>query len=135
MPLAHIPEMTSGKFGIAPQSTVAATVNGSAVDRTQFRAAKLSGLAGAASGTPTTQSVIYKLQDSADGSTGWADFGTALADLDGDNEIANGNFDLAGAKKFVRAVATVAFTGGTSPEQLIGAVLILMGAQEDPATP
>lgn len=118
--------------GISPQSTAAATVNGPAIDRQDFFSAVLAGITGAATGSPTAISVIYKLQDSADGSTGWVDFGGSVT-VDAVNEHGRVDVNLGSAKRYIRAVAVVSFTGGTTPQINIGAVVALGGAQIKPA--
>ncbi len=89
---------------------------------------------GAASGSPTAQTVATKLQDSADGSTGWADVsGAAATDLTADDTEDEVDIDLSGAKRYVRVVATISFTGGTTPSIPVAATLVLAGKDELPA--
>ena len=57
------------RVGISPKNSTAATTNGTGFDRTGFLSCALHVACGAATGTPTTQSVIGKIQDSADNST------------------------------------------------------------------
>jgi hypothetical protein len=90
-------------------------------------------MTGVATGGPTTQSTIYKFQDSPDGTTGWADYGTAAAALTANGAEVELGVNLRGAKKFIRAVAVVSFTGGTTPAQLISASVALCGGQDIPA--
>lgn len=114
---------------INPVDQAAGTVNGSAINRQGFLSAVLHCAAGAASGAPTAQTVDAKLQDSADGSTGWADItGAAITQLTADNSEAQVDVDLGTAKKFIRAVVDVGFTGGTSPSIPVAATVILGGA-------
>lgn len=116
--------------GVPPAATrSAATVNGSAIDR---RSLEVSGggqwlegnlilEVGAAAGAPTTISVTAKLQESADGSTGWTD----VTDRDrieasslvvtAENTLTLLGFRCPGLKRYIRPVLVVAFTGGTSP--------------------
>lgn len=117
---------------ISPKSVAASTEAGAGVDRTGFNSCTLVGVTGASTGTPTTRSAIFKLQDSADNST-FADFGTAGAAItaaDGSVEV---SVNLQGARKYIRAACVVAFTGGTAPETLIGAAIVLGGADKNPA--
>jgi hypothetical protein len=125
--------------GINPANAAAGTTNGAAIDRAGvqgknfFQSCVLKGACGAATGAPTTQSVNQKLQDSADGSTGWADIaGAAIAALVADNTEAQVDVDLSGAKRFIRVVSLVAFTGGTSPAIPVSAEVILGPAMELP---
>lgn len=116
-------------LGVAPQSSQAATVNGAAIDRAGYMGALVTGLTGTATGSPTTQSTTYKVQDSADGSTGWADYNTSATALTANDGVKEISVDLRGAKKYIRVVAVVAFTGGSTPAQLIGATVGLTGGE------
>ena len=70
----------------------------------------------AATGTPSTISVTGKIQDSADGSTGWNDVpGASITPVAVENGTAKANFIARGCQAYVRAVVTPAFTGGSSP--------------------
>ncbi len=130
MPQAHLPESALGKLGLEPQDIVPSTVEGPAIDRTQFRACKLTGMTGLATGGPSAQSATFKLEQSADGVGGWTDFGDALTAITADSSEQAQNFDLLGADKFIRVSCTVALTGGTS--LLVAAALDLMGPQVGP---
>ncbi|MEE9140513.1 MAG: hypothetical protein V3U18_07020 [Alphaproteobacteria bacterium] len=120
--------------GINPADSAAATINGPAIDRSGFLSAVLHHASGAATGTPTAQTVDSKLQDSADGSTGWADItGAAAAQLTADDTDADVNVDFGTTKKFIRVVTTVGFTGGTSPTIPVAATVMLGGPDVLPA--
>ena len=83
---------------------------------------------------PTAQTVDAKLQESDDGATGWTDIaGAAIATLTADETAGGVDVNLSGAKAFVRVVATVGFTAGTTPAIPVAASLILGGADELPA--
>ena len=106
-------EVSGSPGGTALSGTTAS--NGSSVD-TQGLSGPVHGvfLAGAATGTPTSFSVACKLQESDDGSTGWADIAnqrTGTLDAAGEVAVVQGHH----TKRYVRTVATPAFTGGTSP--------------------
>jgi hypothetical protein len=122
---------------VFPESAAAGTINGSSIDRTQHNlpnSCVLHQVVGVESGTPTTTSVQTTLQHSPDNST-WSNYqiGTtvqqtaALTAANSENTVA---IDLTGAYRFIRAVTTVAFTGGTSPAALIAADIILGGERE-----
>lgn len=120
--------------GINPANQAAGTVNGAAIDRQRYGSCTLHLAVGAATGSPTAQTVDAKLQDSADGSTGWADLtGAAVTQRTADNTEAEVDANLAGAKQYIRAVVVVAFTAGTSPAIPIAATVVLGGADELPA--
>lgn len=131
---------TSAALSINPISSAAGTVNGSAVDRMAgggnvgYMSAKVVVQGGAASGTPSAQSITSTLQDSADGSTGWADVTDAdgnaigeLAVISADDGISSLNVDLSRAKRYLRVESVIAFTGGTSPEVVHSACIVLGG--------
>lgn len=120
--------------GINPAASAAATINGPAIDRSYFHSAVLHHACGAATGGPSARTVDSKLQDSADGSTGWTDIpGAVAAQLTADNTDAEKDVSLEGAKKFIRVVTTIAFTGGTTPTIPVSATVTLGGAVTVPA--
>ncbi len=137
----NIGALLSPVTSVFPESSVAATVNGSSADRQAHSMAgscSLHQVVGALGGAPTTTSVITKLQDSADNST-FADYKpdgvnvattAALTAATTENGV---NVDLTAARRYIRAVTTVAFTGGTSPTALIHASVILGGEATVPA--
>ena len=90
-----------------------ATVNGLAADILDYEGHAAAILQSAA-GTGTTPTLDVKLQDSADGSTGWADIaGGAFTQVG--NAAASAQvlkFNASAARRHIRAVATV---GGTTP--------------------
>lgn len=86
---------------------------------------------GAATGTPSTISVAGKVQDSADGSTGWNDVtGAAITPVVIENGTAKVNVILRGCQAYIRAVVTPSFTGGSSPAIPAVGILILGGNSE-----
>ena len=125
--------------GINPADSVAATINGAAVDVTFSGGGGASVFiavqCGAASGSPSSFTVDAKIQDSADGSTGWADLGTGsvATTLTADDTFSqSAGINLTpGNKGFIRSVVTVAFVAGTTPKIEVGATLIIGG--RDPA--
>ena len=141
MSLAHIHNV--GSFvvpvtSVFPESAAAGTINGTSIDRALHNMSQscvLHQVVGAESGAPTTASVQTKLQDSPDNST-WSDYkaGTAnvqqTAALTAASSENTAAIDLTGAYRFIRAVQVVAFTGGTSPEALVAADIILGGERE-----
>ncbi|NIU01091.1 MAG: hypothetical protein GWN01_09250 [Nitrosopumilaceae archaeon] len=121
-------------LGVSPQNNAGSAINGPAIDRTGFESCVLSAMAGSTTGSPTSFTVDAKLQESADGSTGWADIsGAAISALTAVDTEGDVDIDLSGVKKFVRAVVTPAFVGGTSPTVDVAATVVLGGAQEVPA--
>lgn len=119
--------------GFFPQASGAATINGASIDRNGFYSAVLHGATGAVTGTPTGQTFDLKLQDSADGSTGWADIsGAAITQITAVSTAGEINVNLTGAKRYIRAVGTVALTGGTTPTLQVAATVVLGGAVVKP---
>jgi hypothetical protein len=131
---------------VAPQSLSGSTpATGSTVDTLGYDNAKIHAYGAQASGSPTAASVVVKLQESADGSTNWADaldntgtvIGFTLSALQ--TAAAPGAARIEGLglnrKRYLRLVATPAFTGGTSPAVLAYAELVFGGdAQQLPVT-
>lgn len=116
-----------------PQNASAGTTDGAAIDRLGYGSCVLHHACGVATGAPTGQTVDHKLQDSADGSTGWADYvpptGTAAAtQLTANSTEAEKDVDLSGAKRFIRVRRVVGFTGGTTPAIPTQASVTLGGA-------
>lgn len=113
------------KTSIVPGASLSGTtaVNGTSVD-TRGMGGPISGIffLGAATGTPTALEVGCKLQESDDGSTGWADvYNQRTAVIDAASGV--GIVQAHHTKRYVRAVATPAFTGGTSPAVPAGALV------------
>lgn len=136
--VSNIGAYLAPKLALAPQSSVAATITtGPGIDRDGYNSCVLSMSSGASTGSPTGQSHTCKLQDSADNST-FADYkpdGVNVATtpaITADNTLAKVNVDLAMARRYVKAVPTLAFTGGTSPAQLVSAQVTLGGAVNKP---
>jgi hypothetical protein len=124
--IRNVGALVTGAAGIVPQSSVAATVTGSAITKGDAQSAVLFGFTGAATGTPTTTSVTYKVQDCATSGGTYADFATASAAI-GASATSTTNVNLAGAKAYLKVVATVAFTGGSTPAVQLCAALVLGG--------
>lgn len=77
-----------------------------------------------ASGTPTSFTIDWKIQESDDGSTGWADCVQNRATqvtADQTPQI----IQARRSKRYVRLVATVAFVGGSSPAIDLGGDILL----------
>jgi hypothetical protein len=131
----NIGSLLSPIFSVRPQSPAAGVVNGVSIDRQLHSMAGCcavhSGI-GAITGAPTTASVITKLQDSADNVT-FADYlpdganVAVLPALTAANAEGNLAVDLTLARRFIRAVSTVAFTGGTTPTAFTVTGIILSG--------
>ena len=125
---------------VAPGDRAAGAVNGTGIDRMVAESGKgylscvLFVQTGAASGSPTAQTVDAKIQDSADNST-FADYtdpttaaAAAITQITADSTNREKDVNLSNAKRYVRVVLTVAFTGGTSPLWECNACLALGGS-------
>ncbi len=118
---------------IDPEDSAAATITGAAIDRTGFNSCVLHAAAGAASGTPSAQTVDAKIQDSATSGGSFVDFaGGAITTITADDSDAEVDVDLSGAKAFVKVVVTVGFTGGTTPAIPVASTLALGGSEVEP---
>jgi hypothetical protein len=131
---------------VKPQSLTGATpANGATVDTLGFENAKIHAYAVTTTSNPSVATVTVKLQESTDGTgSGSGAWGDAL-----DNTGAVIGFtlnaqaaDAAGAarieglnlnrKRYLRVVATPAFTGGTSPAIVANAEIVFGEAQQLP---
>jgi hypothetical protein len=115
----------------APAANAAGTRNGTSLAINSTRSIVLTANAGATSGTPTSFSVIYKLQESSDNSTF-----TDATDADGNtctltcataSAVSEKDINLVtfcdAASTHVRFLETTAFVAGTSPTVLTGATI------------
>lgn len=115
------------KYGAA--GSPIGTVNGPAIDTAGYQEACVVLSVGAVT---ATGSLTAKVQDSADGSTGWADITgaafTAVPDT-GDNQVQVGMIKLDGnlAKRYIRVVTIVATAAADH-----GASVLLVNGQYNP---
>ncbi len=114
---------------VLPQETDTA-VNGSAIDMDGFGEGMVIVSNGAVSGAPTSYTFDAKVQESADGTTGWVDVtGAAIvqnADTDDVTaEIAIERLKRVAALRYIRVVVTAAITGGTTPFLPVCATVLL----------
>ena len=125
-------ESIAPRMSVAPMA-ISTAENGTSIDRLGFESCIVGVGVGATSGSPTSFTVDAKVQDSADGSTGWADItGAAMTQIVSTNSVGKIALDLRGAKRYIRVVVTPGFTGGTSPDVLVSAVASLAEPQEKP---
>lgn len=122
--------------GLKPTNSAASATNkGVAIDRLGFQSAVLHGHVGAAAGAPTTQSAIFKIQESDTTTDG--DFtdvsGAALAAMTADNAAGYLDLNLQMRKRYIRVVCTVALAAGTTPTLPVAATVTLGGADTLPA--
>lgn len=109
--------------------------NGAAVDRDGKMSVTMVALVGAVTGSPSAQTYDCKIQDSEDGSTGWADVTDAAftQKTTGTAELLRHDQNLRGVKRYIRAAETVGHTGGSSPTTPSAVAFILGGAINEPA--
>lgn len=134
-------ERTLGVAEVLPVITInTATVKGVAVDRTGYLSATLAYIAGINPSVPTGFTVATKIQhsdtttdgDFVDFITSIPTFGTA-ADLSAASVEKYWDLDLTGAKKYIRSVTVITFTGGSSPSAIWAETFILGDKNVEPA--
>jgi hypothetical protein len=133
--------VTVAAFDISGQAS-AGTINGAGADAKQdgygpYACGWITAKLGNITGTPTGQTLTVKLQDSADNST-FADFkdesGSVVQSKVGLSAagITKLPFVAKNARRYLRAVAVLGFTGGTAPKADVGLVLSLSGPVSAP---
>ena len=110
------------------------SVNGSSVDTQGYNNAFVQCDVGAASGSPTAQSVTYKVQESSDNSTFTDISGAVTSAITANNKSAQINLIGLGLNiaRYIRVVATISFTGGTTPAIPVASSVLLGRAFEEP---
>lgn len=122
--------ISAGNKSHSPAANSAGTRNGAGFAINDTRSIVIVANVGATSGGPDAFSVAYKLQDSLDGST-YADVSNAAsatltvstASSAGELDVDLSRFCRQEATHF-RLLETVAFTAGTTPTVLSGAIVI-----------
>jgi len=123
-----------GEHTLSPQNSADDTTTaGASVDKGDALSGVIVGSIGAVTGTPTAISVIFKLQDSPDGTTGWTDVKdlaaavvqtAAATAIDTTVQL---DVLLQPTKQFLRVSSIVDLTGGTTPTVDVGASLVIAG--------
>jgi hypothetical protein len=113
--------------------------DGTAIDRSNFHDAVLKVMAKATLSGADTAIVTAKLQESADGSTGWTDLTPSSSDSPSPKTIAATgvaeielNFNLRPAKKFVRCQAKANLSAANTDTCMLSAELVLGDASSGP---
>lgn len=124
------------EVGLKPTNSAASATNsGAAIDRLGYDSGVLHAMIGAAAGGPSARAATWKIQES-DTTTG-ADFvdvpGAALATMTADNAAGYIDLNLQGRKRYIRAVCTVALTGGSTPALPVAATITLGGGDSLPS--
>jgi hypothetical protein len=104
----------------------AAAVYGPKIDRLGYEAAVISVQTGTPSGSPSNVGVVVKMQ-SMSGEVDWADVTSQTTTISGEalphqHEI---DYDLKSSERYIRAVATPHFTGGSAPKIELAATCVL----------
>lgn len=119
------------------QNASAAAISGVEVDRAGFESAVFSIIRGEEAGSPSAWTLDMKIQERDSGES-WADVtGAAITQLTEDSEtlaISLIKLGLVGRKRYLKAVATLAMTGGSTPTLPITVVCMLGNAREVPVT-
>ena len=124
--------------GLPALANSAGTRTGAAIDRLQSGALAgscvLAANVGATTGAPSATTYDVKIQDSADGSTNWLDIsGAAITQKTSlTAALVQRDVDLSVARRFIRVVEVVAFTGGTTPATPAAIDVILGGFDRVP---
>lgn len=122
--------------GVAPAAKSAGTTYGAAFSIEGAKSCVLTGLTGAATGTPDSYSVTYSLQVAAvSGFSTPVDVSNSSVALTADSKAGEVDVNLtalASGYFYARVKVVVAFTGGTSPTALCAASVTLGGHQNLP---
>jgi len=114
---------------VRPNTVAAGAVNGEAVDTRGFGDAVAIVGVGSTTGTPDSFTVNAKVQESADGSTGWTDISgaaiVAVTAADKNGEIAVSISKRVASLRYIRLVVTPAFVAGTSPKVGVTGTIVL----------
>jgi hypothetical protein len=117
-----------------------ATVKGIAVDRLGYLSAVLEYIAGINPSVPTGFTVAIKVQHSDTTTDGdFVDFITSIATFGAADSVAAASvvkyydLDLTGAKRYIRTVNVLTFTGGSSPSSIWAETFFLGDKNVEPA--
>lgn len=114
---------------VRPIGAVAGAVNGVAIDTEGYADAMAVVMVGATTGSPSSFTVDAKVQESANGTSGWTDIsGAAITQVTAaakTGEIAIPLRQRSAHLRYVRVVITPAFSGGSTPTVGISASVIL----------
>lgn len=115
-------------YGILHAKDQSATASGTGLQVTPGQNADYDAVAvldvGAATGTPTSYTLDVTVEESAT-VNGTYDTLATFGQVTADNQVAHLPVVINPAKPFIRATATIAFTGGTSPTIPVSVVLLV----------
>lgn len=111
----------------------AGTVVGPAVNRLGYQSIALFAALGVETGAPTGRTLTVTIEDSADGTTGWAVYKADLIVTAAGELVVAGptpvNIDLTGAREYIRVQEVLAFVAGTTPTRFVNTIGILTGRE------
>lgn len=142
--MRNIGAFISPKFGgdhyqvVAGGGVDGVAQNGDAVDRRGHLSCNIAIPMTAVLASTETASTVVQLQDSADGSTNWADYGDAspaklMTDAVNESDILDYDVDLSAAKAFIRTVTTTTMSAGATDTVEVMQVVTLGPKDENPA--
>jgi hypothetical protein len=123
------------KAGTVPLANAAGTRYGAAIDARGYGSLVLLAQVGAATGTPTSYTADFSLEESADGTNNWtAVTGSGVTQITADDKLERKDFDCAKlSKAYVRVKEVIAITGGTTPKVPASSCVLLGGGHYPPA--
>lgn len=124
--MRHLGDKISVVQGIIPQnqSGDGAVSSAAAITRDKnYEEGEVLCQLGAVTGTPTSFTVTYKLQHKELAGDAWVDEGQTKI-LSAANAIGKLDIDMKALKSLIQVVATVAFTGGTTPTVDLGSSIV-----------
>jgi hypothetical protein len=102
-------------LSVVPNNSVAATVTGTGIDlKDQEAPVACVCCCGTASGTPSTQSVVWTVEESDSSGSGYSAISGATVTQTADSDIDVIQVNQR-TKRYVRLVAVITFSGGSSP--------------------
>lgn len=125
---------------LAFASRAAGNVQGPVVDRLSYDQGLIIAYCGAATGSPSAQSVKFQLQHGAASSgSGMVDvpaakLATSVITITADSTYSRLSFDARALNRYIRLDVTTAFTSGSTPEIISGAFFVLGFAQTEPVS-
>lgn len=124
------------QVGVPPEALSAGAKNGAVVDRLGAYSALAIFQTGVDSGTPTSFTATCKIQHGdADDLSDAEDYDQAEpVVITAEDTLAKIPFNLERAKRYLRAVITVAFVDGTTPTLVCSSTIVLGGLDEMPAS-
>ena len=133
----QFPQRTKSVQALAPVDLDGTATNGIVIDRLGYQSAKLVVSFAASSGTPTSSALALDFYSNSASSTS-SPTPVKLVALETAKDIkaagvAEYDIDLSNAKRYVYAAFDITYVDGTSPKNIISAVLVLGDKSTQPA--